>query len=355
MATIRDVARNSGVSTATVSNVLNGKHDRVSQGTRDRVLAAVRELRYRPTALEDRQKAILTRNIGLMVGNLTKNPLSHTYFTEALNGVLEVSALRGFSTTIFVEKMWDDVGHHVRRSYDGRCDGLINVAPDMNSEVVSSLQARGTPMVLIGTTASLPNVASVDIDNESAGRQLAMHMLELGHSRFAFFGPSMHHASGVERERGFRTAILANRPIGLVYRSFGFQDHRPPISEQVEKMLLAPLNELPTAIVGWNDGDALEVVNALRERHIDISKIAFAGVDNTPDGQSFGLTTIENPTYLLGKRAANLLIEHAQDHTLPTEVVRFPANLLVRSSSVPYGSNGVYSSSKFFGSNGGSK
>lgn len=336
MATIRDVAKTSGVSTATVSHVLNGKHDRVSVATRERVLAAVRDLRYRPTALEDRQKAILTKNIGLMVANLTRNPLGHTYFTDAVNGVLEVSAYKGFSMTIFVEKMWDDVGHHVRRSYDGRCDGLINVAPELNSEVVASLQARGTPMVLIGTTSSLPNVASVDIDNEGAATLVAEHFLQLGHKRFAFFGPSKYQAAGVEREKGFKRAIIDARPIGLVYKCFGFGEKSTNIAEKVEELVRAPLNEMPTAIFGWNDDFVLAVMEELKKRHVDTSKIAFAGVDNNAAAVEARLTTIDNPTYMIGKRAAHLMIEHALEHTLPNEVVRFPAKLVTRSTSVAY-------------------
>jgi DNA-binding LacI/PurR family transcriptional regulator len=265
-----------------------------------------------------------------------------------------VSALKGFSVTIFVEKMWDDVGHYMRRNYDGRCDGLIHIAPDSNSEVISSLQARGTPLVLVGTTAKLPNTASVDIDNESAGSQIAKHFLELGHSRLGFFGPAFSHCSGAEREKGFRTAIIENRPIGLVYRSFGLQERSLRVPEMVTEMLSAPRSEWPTAIFGWNDSTALEVRQELALRGVDVSKMAFAGVDNNPEGVDADLTTVENPTYLLGKRAASLLIEHTVDHTLPNEVVRFPANLIVRASSVRYGSSGSHPSSILIGSNGGS-
>jgi DNA-binding LacI/PurR family transcriptional regulator len=355
MATLRDVAKASGVSTATVSHVLNGKNSRVSGATRERVLAAVRDLRYRPTALEDRQKAMLTRNLGIMVGNLTKNPLSHGYFIQALNGVLEAAAFKGFTVQIFVEKMWDEFGHNVRRSYDGKCDGLIYVAPDLCSEVIVSLQARGTPLVQIGTTAWLPSVASVDIDNIEVGRQAARHLLELGHRRFAFFGATANHASSIEREKGFHQVLLEERPVGLVHRVYGHAARGTDTLGALDEMMRLPINERPTAVFGWHDTAALEIMLELRRRGLCIPEdMSIIGVNNDPEAKDNELTTFENPIYVLGKRAANLLIEHSVDHTLPNEVVHFPITLVKRASTGPVPSFSSQSTS-LIGSNGGSK
>jgi LacI family transcriptional regulator len=116
MATIREVAKAAGVSTATVSNVLNGRLERVSTETQERVLATVRALKYRPTALEKNQKAILTQNVGVIVPDLTEGPLRrHNYFRNILDGVLESAALRGWSVTIFIERMWSFHRKNVER------------------------------------------------------------------------------------------------------------------------------------------------------------------------------------------------------------------------------------------------
>jgi len=75
--------------------------------------------------------------------------------------------------------MWDDVGRAIRRNYDGRCDGVILLAPQPQSELVRTLWERGIPLVSVGNTLSLPGVSVVDIDNESASEQLTRHRLGL--------------------------------------------------------------------------------------------------------------------------------------------------------------------------------
>jgi LacI family transcriptional regulator len=338
MATIRDVANLVGVSTATVSHVLNGRVDRVGPETRERVLAAVRQLRYRPPALEDRQMAILTRNLGVVVPDITKNPLlQHGYFCNVLDGILEAAMFRGWSTSIFAERMWDDLGHAIRRSYDGRCDGLIIVAPSVNSELVSFLQQRGTPMVLIGTTSTLDGVSSVDIDNVAAGAAAAQHFLDLGHRRFAFLGRNSLTASSVEREQGFRNALsAAGVPARDIY-SFTYEEYRD--GQSIAAALLAmPEKIRPTALLGWHDHLAIVVMRVLRDRGVRVPEdISIMGVDASPESadSSPSLTTIRQPLPSLGKRAANLLIDKVEDHNHPDEVVRVSIDFVLRRSTTP--------------------
>src|SRR5271155_5596740 len=99
MATIREVAKACGVSTATVSHVLNGRYERVGEETRSRVLGKMREMGYRPPPMEERQKAIHTRNLGLLVEDLSYSPIfTNSYFAYVLDGILEAAGLQGWST-----------------------------------------------------------------------------------------------------------------------------------------------------------------------------------------------------------------------------------------------------------------
>jgi LacI family transcriptional regulator len=337
MATLRDVAKLSGVSTATVSNVLNARSDRVSPETRDRVLSAVRQLRYRPTALEKDQKAILTQNVGVMVTDTTKHPiLFHGYFREVLDGILEAAMFRGWSVTIFAEKMWDDLGLAIRRSYDGRCDGLIMIAPPQDSETVKTLQERGVPLVLVGTTAALPGVSSVDIDNESVGAAAAAHLLELGHRRFAYLAPNPDTAAANEREASFRARL---RQAGLpddATRTF-FARNEAAL-EVVADVISGMGSARPTAIMCWHDGAACSFGAILKARGFRIpDDFSIVGVDKDPLGDIFEppITTFPQPLHTLGKRAANLLIDRLGEDRLPDEVVRYSTELTIRGSSGP--------------------
>lgn len=338
MATLRDVARLAGVSTATVSNVLNSRNDRVGPETRQKVMAAVRELRYRPTALEQNQKAILSKNIGVMVTDITKNPITrHGYFREVLDGIVEAAMFRGWSVTIFAEKLWDDLGLAVRRSYDGRCDGLIVIAPSSSNETVPVLQERGVPLVLVGSTASLPRMSSVDVDNDQIGTLAARQLLELGHRRFAFLGDRTTVVSCIERERAFRKELRAAGISPDAYRVNWARGGGKSMGAIVEAWK-AEGESRPTGFFAWNDDMALQFLRACRERDVSVPReLSLIGCDDSPESTTVepNISTFPQPLHLIGKRAATLLIDRLDEPDLPDEVVRFSVEYLPRDSSGP--------------------
>ena len=107
MATIREVARHAGVSIGTVSKVLNGSDERVDPEAKLRILASIRTLRYKPPPFEKNQRASVSNNLAMIVPDLFEHPLlRHGYAHRILDGVLERSAFRGWSVTIFAATMW---------------------------------------------------------------------------------------------------------------------------------------------------------------------------------------------------------------------------------------------------------
>jgi LacI family transcriptional regulator len=337
MATIRDVARVCGVSTATVSNVLNGRTDHVGTETRERVLAAVRELKYRPTALERKQKAILTRSLVLMAQDLTEAPLGrHGYFHNVLDGVLEVAAFRGWGVNLIVQNMWGDLKTEdvIRRSYDGRCDGVIVVAPKVGNELVETLHQRGTPICLVGTTPWLDRVSCVDLDNVAAGERIASLFLALGHRRFAFIDLEREQQSGIERKRGFCRMIEA---AGYAAEVILIPRDTPVAHAASELAARGP--DRPTAIFCWHDELARNVIKALIEHGVRIpADISIAGVDNEGTrNEPVGLTTIDNPVTALGKHAARLMIDRIEAGATgdAPEIFRYAPELVVRGSTGP--------------------
>jgi LacI family transcriptional regulator len=338
MASIRDVARVAQVSTATVSNVLNGRSEKVSAETRERVLAAVRSLRYRPTPLEDKQKAILSQNLGVMVPDLTVPLGSHEYFRKVLDGVMETAALRGWSTTIFVQRMWYDVGQAVRRSYDGRCDGLVMVAPQPGNEVVQHLHERGTLVVLVGTTPWLSGVSSVDIDNEAIGVAAARHLVSLRHKRLAYVGHQLEQVSSIERRESFFNEA---KRLGIPEDRFQWirpgHDERGSDAERVVRELLS-LADRPTGLFCWHDGLALPLLAELRLASCRVpEEVSVISVDDSPEDESSNptLTSFRNPVSELGRRAAQMIIDRLVEGRDATEIVRYPSELRIRMSTGP--------------------
>jgi DNA-binding LacI/PurR family transcriptional regulator len=356
MASIRDVANLSGVSTATVSHVLNGRNDRVGSETSERVLAAVRQLGYRPTALEDRQKAILSRNIAIMTTDLTKRPLlTSGYFAGVLDGVLESAMLRGWSVTIFVENMWGDVGLAARRSYDGRCDGLIMVAPASDCEIVPVMRDRGSPLVLVGTTADSPGVSSVDADNVAIGGHAAKHLLALGHRSFAFAGKIDVIRSSIEREQGFREALFAAGIPESSYVSLTC-DRKEQNDILATQFMSIPVAQRPTAILCWHDGLAARFSAWAQGEGIRVPEdLSIIGVNDGPEclESEPRLSTFHQNLPVLGRRAATLLIDRIEDPNLPDEVVRFQPKLIIRESTASREIEDLHPDSSFFQSTNG--
>jgi LacI family transcriptional regulator len=336
MATIRDVAKSAGVSTATVSNVLNGRSERVSAETRERVLASVRTLKYRPTALEKNQKAILSQNLGVLVTDLTEGPLTrHGYFRDILEGALEASAMRGWSVTIFVQRMWYDVGQAVRRSYDGRCDGLIMVAPQPGNEIVQILQERGTHLVLVGSTPWLSNVSCVDIDNAAVGQQAARHLIDLKHRRLAYLSHGWEQVSSIERrEAFFQEAKKAG--IGDVTHIAVTRSESVKTDAEIIVDRLTSERTPPTGLFCWHDGLGAPLVAELSKRGYPVpEKFSVISVDDAPEATEVTpqLTTFANPLREIGKRAAKMIIDRLTESRETTEIVRFSSELIVREST----------------------
>src|SRR5690554_3539670 len=178
--TISDVAARAKVSTATVSYVINGSN-RVSDDTRARVLQAVKELGYQPNALARGLVMDQTRNIGLVIPHTAEYVFSDPYFAELLKGICTVVTQEDYFLLLSLLTGVEDFGRVVMSVINQRrVDGIIMVCTARDSEEVARLQAANIPFTLIGT-CYLPDVISLDVDNERGSYLAAQHLLELGH------------------------------------------------------------------------------------------------------------------------------------------------------------------------------
>jgi LacI family transcriptional regulator len=341
MATIREVAKACGVSTATVSQVLNGRFERVSDETRAKVLTTMRELGYRPPPMEEGQKAINTRNLGFIAEDLSYSPIfTNSYFAYILDGILEAAGLQGWSTTIFIQRMWHtNIGQAIRRNYDGRCDGLLLMAPAFESETVNMLYERGVPMVMIGATSWIKQISSVDIDNRATAEAAANYLIERGHKRIGYISGGHLSISSREREEGYRCALMAagldSRP-EWVFNRWDLREGWP--ESCADAFLAIPPSERPTAVVGWNDVLSSQVVGALAECGIAVPRdLSVVSIDDGPEATRCTphLTTFRQPLQLIGKRSVELLIDHIGDGGRFAETVRFSTHLVERNSVGP--------------------
>ena len=333
--TIADVAAKAGVSTATVSYVLN-KSNRVSKKTRERVLRAVEELGYQPNALAQGLVKNETRNIGVVIPHTAESVFSDPFFPELLKGIGTVVAREGYFLLLSLLGATEDfVSVLSNMISQRRVDGIIVASTPRDSEVVTKVREGGLPFTLIGP-CFLPDVHSVDVDNEEGAYRAARHLIDLGHREIGYISGDMRFDYAVQRYRGFQQA-LDEGGIGSAHVHLGDVTHRS--GQRGARHLLENYRGI-TAIACASDMAAYGAIAAARELGYRIpDDLSVVGFDDIPFAQEheIKLTTIRQPISKLGYLASENLIARLTDSTKPVgpERMIIETELVVRDSTAP--------------------
>jgi LacI family transcriptional regulator len=304
VASLSDISRHAGVSIATCSRVLNGSEHPVSPATRERVLAAARELGYEPSALA---RALATRNsriVGVIVGDIVD-----PYFAEIARGVEEVAAGLGHLTMVCSAGTGSSAElEHVKLLRDYKATGIVFAgsgrAGDPGSAELERAVAGTRVVALAPRELAAPSIL---FDNEAAAYDVTDHLRELGHRRIVFVeGPADLHTSA-QRLAGFRRAGGEERLPG----GFAYED-----GVAAAEALLAR-DGLPDAIVAVNDDAAIGVLMRLRQAGVDVpGQVSVAGIDDTRPARFVGLTTVTAPLREMGRLAAQTVLEQRAPESL---------------------------------------
>ena len=327
-----DVAQAAGVSHQTVSRVLND-HPNVKPATRDRVLAAIRELGYRPNVAARALVTRRTRTLGVISFNTTLyGPASMLYGIEQaakdLDYFVAVAALSALDRRSVLDA--------VERLRDQAVEGMIVIAPQ-NSAVSALSQVRSDiPLVAVGcgTHAALSSVA---VDNEAGAARATGYLLDLGHR-------TVHHVAGPrswldaqEREAGWRR-VLTERGAPIPEPVYG-GDWSSRSGFELGRELATRLREDPdpvTAVFCANDHIALGVLRAFHEAGRAVPEDAsIVGFDDMPESGYFlpPLTTVHQDFAELGRRSVDLLVARLAGAPVPTAPVHLAPSLVVRASA----------------------
>ncbi|MEU8580966.1 LacI family DNA-binding transcriptional regulator [Streptomyces abikoensis] len=326
MANIKDVAERAGVSTATVSRVLNGRSP-VAE-TRARVLAAVEELGYRPNVVARALRTARTRTLGLVVSDL-RNP----FFTELADAVEQEARRLGYSLIIGnAGESPEQQDDYIRTLLDRRIDGLMVSSAGTGSPMLSEAVDAGTPLVLLDR--AVPGVAApcVRAEGGAALTELAAHLAALGRRRPAVIVAPAGTPTGDERLALFRTALAAHGvalPPGRVGAS---PDPSPAGGRQVMRRLLETA-EPPDAVLATDNLMALGALDELRARGLRVpADMALVAFDDVPWFAHLDppLTAVAQPTGALGRAAVHTLLERIAGR--PAGSVLLPARLVRRRS-----------------------
>jgi LacI family transcriptional regulator, purine nucleotide synthesis repressor len=306
MATIKDVARLAGVSTTTVSHVIN-KTRFVAESTQEKVMEAVQRLHYSPSAVARSLKCNSTRTIGMLVTQST-NP----FFSEVIDGVESYCYRQGYTLILCnTGGIEEKQREYTRMLAEKRVDGILVMCSDLTKELLQILDGYSDIPKVIMDWGPQSSQADKIIDNSEEGGYLATkHLIDHGHEKIACLSGHLSKAVCQERILGFRRAMTdANLPINEDWILEGnFECDTAVLA--ADKIIA--MDEHPTAVFCFNDTMALGLMSRLQQRGIRVPEdMSIIGYDNIEISEYFSppLTTIHQPKRRVGKNAFEILLQ----------------------------------------------
>ena len=327
--TIKDVAKLVGVSTSTVSHVIN-KTRFVSRQTRSKVLKAINELDYHPDIIARSLRKRKTGTVGLIICDLT-NP----FFSEVLQGIEAYLGEKKYSTIVAnTDYDIDKQKESIEMFYSKRVDGIIIVPGGNNDEQVRFLTERGIPVVLLDKRIPDLNVDVVLVNNIEGSKQLTEHLISLDHGRIGIIAGSLNSTTGKERLEGYLKALREHSmpedkdliKIGDFKKQSGY----------LLTLELLSLSLPPTVVFACNNLMGLGAMDALREGKIRIpEETGLVIFDDLPwfNHVNPPLTVVAQPSSRLGEIAGQLLFEQMRKKRKRPKEVVLDVQLKIRQSA----------------------
>jgi LacI family transcriptional regulator len=329
VATIVDVARLAGVSTSTVSHVVNGTRP-VGEDTAQRVLAAIQKTGYRQDTLARSLRRSRTDSVGLVVSNVAQPA-----FAEMVRGVEHEAAAAGY--TLLLANSGED-RERERTSLAAltarRVDGLI-IAPAAHSSArdLQEIRRAGTPVVLMDRTSNL-RTDMVGVENVLPMRDLVLHLLDHGHTRVALAAGDLAVSTIAERHQGYLDALAeAKIKVNDAYILTG-----SGLSEEsrADVRRLLDLRHPPTAVVATSTETAAGVLEAASDLGLSTPRdFAFGTFDGFAHSDLFEprITTVTQPAYDIGVTAMQLLLRRLSGGAVTrNKTVRLKPDIAYRDS-----------------------
>jgi LacI family transcriptional regulator len=326
-ATISDVARVSGVSTTTVSHVLTGKRP-VAASTRERVEAAVQQLRYRPSRLARSLRVGSSQMIGVVVPDIT-NP----FYGQLTRGLADSLGTEYGTWVCNTDGSTKRERTYVSDVVTRGADALVMASVDGNLEAVTGALASGVPTVCLGDSIDHPLVDRVLAADAEASQSAVEHLLSRGARRIAIIeGP---RSLGRSREEGYENAL---RSAGLTApRQLRVHGDWTRVGGREALLKLMRLPQQPDAVFCANDLMAIGALDGLRSLGLrapdDVRLVGFDDIE-AASLVSPALTTIANPAYETGWSAGKLVLDRLLErHTGSRRTVVLPCRLIVRETT----------------------
>jgi LacI family transcriptional regulator len=327
---IKDVARIAGVSTTTVSRVLNGERY-VKEELQARVKKAIEELGYSPSHIARSLVRRKTNLIGVIVPDLTSY-----FYATILSSIENTASLNGYNLIVcnIIEDI-DKEFKYLNVFKEMRVDGIIIMHEKINDDIRTFLNKLNIPFIFSSVKPIGQNFTSVIIDDYEASYDATKYLIELGHERIGFIGGDMRDiTSGQNRYVGFRSALTEHR-MKIYYEYILFGDYKTKSGYELMNEMLQS-KPYPTAVFAVSDDMALGAINCIVDHNLnvpeDISIIGFDGSQITELVRP-RLTSMEQPIDEMGITTVNTLLEFISrvDHESKEDII-LKHRLVIRDS-----------------------
>ncbi|MBK7653613.1 MAG: LacI family DNA-binding transcriptional regulator [Flammeovirgaceae bacterium] len=336
--TIKDIARELGISPSTVSRALKD-HPDISVATKKAVNELAEKLNYQPNivALNLRQRK--TNTIGVIIPEIV-----HFFFSTVISGIEDVAYTAGYNVILaqsnesYQREMTD-----LKALFNSRVDGmLLSISRETtNFDHIESIISKGVPIVFYDRMYDSPTSSKVIVDDYTGAKEAVNHLIEQGCKRIAHINGAPNLMISIDRFRGYVDALKENKmdineKLIVNCSSGTFED-----GKQATNKLLA-LNPIPDAIFANNDPMAMGSMMALKEKGFKIPQdVAIVGFSNWFFGELLdpSLTTVDQPGFEMGQEAARLLIRQIEmkdkeDFDPQPETKVLKTRLVIRNSSL---------------------
>ncbi|WP_096274024.1 LacI family DNA-binding transcriptional regulator [Paucisalibacillus globulus] len=329
--TITDVARQAGVSKSTVSQYLNKRYDYMADKTKKKIEQAIDELGYHPNYIARSLKQKSTTTIGVITANIL-----HVFSTQVIRAIEDFCNQQDFHVILCNA---DDDPEKEKKYIDmlraKQVDGIIIFPTGSNVQSYQQMIKENFPIVFVDRHVPGIKASAILLDNVKAATLAVDELVSKGYDRIGVMMPEKAESITPRKERieGYKSALQEN---GLTFypeyiRSVEVQG----MQEGLKEMLTLP--EPPNAIIAGNDLTLYEVLKYTKQQGIRIPEdLALVAIDDVPFANIYypTITSIAQPAFEMGTKAANLLFEKIKNKTSPSEeIFRFEPKLIIRTSS----------------------
>ncbi|WP_137670006.1 catabolite control protein A [Paenibacillus naphthalenovorans] len=330
--TIYDVAREAGVSMATVSRVVNNNPN-VKPQTRKKVFEAIERLGYRPNAVVRGLASKKTTTVGVVIPDI-----SNSIFSEVARGIEDIANMYHYNIILCnADKKKDKEIRVINTLLEKQVDGLLFMGGAITEEHIEAFKTSSVPVVLCATADEQKTIPSVDIDHEKAAYDAVQLLIQKGHRQIAMISGTLQDpTNGYARYQGYKKALEeAGIPLREDYVRIG--NYRYESGLEVTKYFME-LDERPTAIFAATDEMAIGAIHALQDSGLKVpDDVSVISVDNIRMASMVRpqLTTVAQPMYDIGAVAMRLLTKlmnkETKDASELTQVT-LPHDIIQRNS-----------------------